>query len=146
MQKLFFARHAILNSSAAHLLAVAMLSAVSTVAGMSRGKALDDANIPAEAQHGKQLFEKRCTGCHSLDEDREGPRLRNVYGRSAGSIATFRYSDALKSARFRWNDALLDRWLASPDSLAKDTDMNFSVPRAEERAAIIRYLRLSSGK
>ena len=29
---------------------------------------------------GKQDFEKRCTGCHSLTSDREGPRLGSVYG------------------------------------------------------------------
>jgi hypothetical protein len=37
----------------------------------------------ADADHGKELFEKRCTGCHSLDQDKEGPRLKGVYGRQA---------------------------------------------------------------
>src|ERR1700743_2440324 len=50
-----------------------------------------------DADRGKQLFEKRCTGCHSLDQEKQGPRLRNVYGRTAGSISAFKYSDALKS-------------------------------------------------
>ena len=48
---------------------------------------------------GKDLFEKRCGGCHSLDARKEGPRLRNVYGRKAGSISSFKYSDALKGHR-----------------------------------------------
>jgi len=39
---------------------------------------------------GKDLFEKRCGGCHSLDTDKEGPRLRNIYGRKAGNIASFK--------------------------------------------------------
>ncbi|QNI34415.1 c-type cytochrome [Alloacidobacterium dinghuense] len=26
-----------------------------------------------DSDRGKQLFEKRCTGCHSLDQDKEGP-------------------------------------------------------------------------
>src|ERR1700741_3486715 len=52
---------------------------------------------------GKDLFEKRCGGCHSLDTDKEGPRLRNVYGRKAGSILGFKYSDALKGAQFTWD-------------------------------------------
>src|ERR1700740_1535069 len=49
-----------------------------------------------DPMRGKDLFEKRCGGCHSLDADKEGPRLRNVYGRKAGSISSFKYSEALK--------------------------------------------------
>src|SRR5215813_8654502 len=28
-----------------------------------------------DAVRGKAVFEKRCTGCHAMDADREGPRL-----------------------------------------------------------------------
>jgi cytochrome c len=127
-------------------LAISILSAVSPLLGLTTGNGTSDAGNSADAERGKLLFEKRCTGCHSLDQDREGPRLRNVYGRKAGTVPTFKYSDALKSARMTWNEALLDKWLINPDSLVPDTDMDFQVPKPEERAAIIRYLRLSSGK
>jgi cytochrome c len=40
---------------------------------------------------GKETFEKRCGGCHSLDRDKEGPRLRGVYGRTSGSVSSFNY-------------------------------------------------------
>ena len=128
------------------MLVVAILSAIPFCLGIARGNGTEPAVTEVDAQRGKQLFEKRCMGCHSLDEDREGPRLRNVYGRVAGSISTFKYSDALKSAHFNWNDALLEKWLTNPESVVKDTDMEFSVPKVDERAAIIRFLRLSSGK
>jgi len=98
------------------------------------------------APRGKQLFEKRCGGCHSLDADQTGPRLRNVYGRKAGSIPSFRYSPAVRSAGFTWDDASLEKWLTDPDALLPGNEMDFSVPKPEERAAIIRFLRLSSGK
>ena len=39
----------------------------------------------AEKQ-GKDLFEKRCGGCHALDRDKEGPRLGGVYGRAAAPV------------------------------------------------------------
>ncbi len=99
-----------------------------------------------DADRGKQLFEKRCTGCHSLDQDKEGPRLRNVYGRTAGSISTFKYSDALKSAHVTWDDISLDKWLTDTESLIPDNDMTFHVPKADERADIIRFLKASAGK
>ena len=95
---------------------------------------------------GKDLFEKRCGGCHSLDTDKEGPRLRNVYGRKAGSIASFKYSDALKGAQFTWDQNSLDKWLTNTESVISDNDMDFHVPKADERADIIKYLRVSSGK
>ena len=95
---------------------------------------------------GKDLFEKRCGGCHSLDADKEGPRLRNVYGRKAGSISSFKYSDALKGAQFTWDQNSLDRWLTNTESVIPDNDMDFHVPKADERADIIEYLRVSSGK
>jgi cytochrome c len=90
------------------------------------------------------LFEKRCGGCHSLDNDKEGPRLRGVYGRNAGSVPTFKYSDALKAARFTWDAATLDRWLSDTGSVVPDNDMDFHVPRADERADIIEFLHVSS--
>ena len=93
---------------------------------------------------GKDLFEKRCGGCHSLETDKEGPRLRGVYGRKAGSVPSFKYSDALKSANFAWDEAYLDRWLTNTESLVPDNDMDFHVPKADERADIIAFLRASS--
>jgi cytochrome c len=107
--------------------------------------AQSERGIP-EGDHGKQLFEKRCGGCHSLDQDQTGPRLRNVYGRRAGSISSFRYSAAVRASRFTWDDISLDKWLTDPDALVPGNEMDFSVPKPEERAAIIRFLRLSSGR
>ena len=98
-----------------------------------------------DADRGKELFEKRCTGCHSLDQDKEGPRLRGVYGRQTGRISTFKYSAALQSAHITWDDASLEKWLTDPDSLIADNDMAYRIPKADGRADIIRYLKLASG-
>ena len=92
-------------------------------------------------QDGKSLFEKRCSGCHALDADHEGPRLRGVFGRPAGSVKTFKYSDALQKAKVTWDEAELDKWLTDTESIVPDNDMGFRVPKQEERAAIISYLK-----
>ena len=99
-----------------------------------------------DPHRGKELFEKRCGGCHSLEKDKEGPRLGNVFGRKAGTVATFKYSDSLKSAQVVWDAALLDKWLVDTDAVVPDNDMDFHLPRADERADIIQFLRISSGK
>jgi cytochrome c len=93
---------------------------------------------------GKELFEKRCGGCHSLDNDKEGPHLRGVYGRKAGSVPTFKYSDGMKAAGFTWDAASLNRWLTDTESVVPDNDMDFHVASSDERADIIEFLRVMS--
>jgi cytochrome c len=90
-----------------------------------------------------ELFERRCSGCHSLDKDKEGPRLRGVYGRAAASVSGFEYSDALKASHITWDAATLDKWLADPEQVVPANDMSFRLVKPDERAAIIDYLRES---
>jgi cytochrome c len=94
----------------------------------------------------KELFEKRCSGCHALDKDKEGPRLRGVYGRTSGTVPSFKYSDALKAAHITWDATTLDKWLSGPDQFVPDTDMAFQLVKGDERAEIIAYLKQASGK
>lgn len=90
---------------------------------------------------GKLIFEKRCTGCHSLDQDREGPHLRGVFGRASGQVPNFPYSPALKDAHIVWNDQTLDRWLTDPDAFVPQNNMTFRVAKPEERQNLIRFLK-----
>jgi cytochrome c len=94
-----------------------------------------------DAVQGKAVFEKRCTGCHAMAVDREGPRLAGVYGRRAGNIPGFTYSAGLKNSDVTWNDATLEKWLSDPDLMVPDNNMSFSVPKAEERRNLIAYLK-----
>ena len=96
---------------------------------------------PGDAAHGKLVFEKRCTGCHALNADHEGPRLAGVYGRRASSIAGFEYSPALRKSGLTWTDATLDPWLTDPDVLVPGNNMEFHVPKADERRDLIAYLK-----
>src|SRR4051812_10778708 len=68
------------------------------------------------AARGKELYESRCTACHSLDHSRIGPAHRGVFGRHAGEVAGFDYSKALRSARVTWTGRSLDRWLTDPEA------------------------------
>jgi cytochrome c len=110
------------------------------------GICLSASSYAVESGDGKSLFERRCTGCHSLDRAIGGPPLRGVYGRQAGTVPGFPYSQALQKSRLTWDDATLDRWLADPGQLVPDTDMEFRVPDAAPRAAIIGYLKSLGGK
>jgi cytochrome c len=102
--------------------------------------AIPDSNS-TNADHVRELFERRCTGCHSLDGDKEGPRLRGVYGRKSGTVPTFKYSDALKKADVTWDETSLDKWLTDPDKFIADADMDFHLEKPDERSAVIAYLK-----
>jgi cytochrome c len=113
---------------------------------MTAGSSL---TVPARAQaqaDAKALFEKRCGGCHALDRDKEGPRLGGVYGRTAGTVDSFQYSDGLKKSRIKWTEETLDKWLTDTERLVPNNDMTFQVEKAAERSEIIAYLKQNSGK
>ena len=95
---------------------------------------------------GKDLFLRRCSGCHSLDTDKEGPRLRGVFGRKAGSVAGFQYSDELRKSGILWDEATLGRWLEDTQRVVPANDMEFRVINATERAALIAYLKSLTGR
>lgn len=97
-------------------------------------------------ERGKELFEKRCSGCHALDKEKEGPRLRGVFGRISGTVPSFQYSDALKAAHISWDAATLDKWLSDPEQFVPDSDMAFQLVKGEERAEVIAYLKQLSSK
>ena len=106
-------------------------------------------SVSARAQaraDGKALFEKRCGGCHALNRDKEGPRLGGVYGRTAGSVDSFQYSDALKKSGIKWTEETLDKWLTDTERLVPNNDMTFHVEKADERSEIIAYLKQNSVK
>jgi cytochrome c len=93
-----------------------------------------------DATRGKELYEARCAGCHSLDQDRIGPRHRGLIGRKAGAVSGFEYSPALRASRIVWSPRTLDAWLTNPERLVPGQRMNYSVADAADRAALIAYL------
>ena len=99
---------------------------------------------PAEgdlSSRGRELYEKRCGGCHGLDSAKVGPPLRSVFNRRAGTDPSFPYSDGLKKAGLVWDESSLERWLADPEAVVSDNDMGFRLSRADERSASIAYLK-----
>jgi cytochrome c len=102
------------------------------------------APMQGDAVRGKAVFEKRCTGCHAFDQDREGPRLTGVYGRTAGSVPGFGYSTALRNSHIVWDEATLERWLTDPQTMVPGADMDFYVAKPDERADVIEFLKEQS--
>jgi cytochrome c len=97
-----------------------------------------------DAARGQQLFESRCTGCHAMNENRGGPKLQGVYGRTSGTAEGFSYSVAIKKAAIVWDERSLDKWLTDPDEFIPGNAMDFSVPKEQERQDLIAFLKKSS--
>jgi cytochrome c len=102
--------------------------------------AVDPACAAGDAARGEQLYEG-CQDCHSLDKNDFGPRHRGVFGRKAGSLPDYAYSDALKHANFVWDEQTLDRWLANPQAFVPGAKMFYHLDKAQDRADVIEFLK-----
>jgi len=95
----------------------------------------------ADPEKGKEIY-GRCLACHALEYDRVGPRHCGLFGRRAGSVPGFTYSEAMKRSKIVWNEKTLDRFLANPPKTVPGTAMTYAgVPDAKERADLIAYLK-----
>ncbi|MEO5757043.1 MAG: c-type cytochrome [Mesorhizobium sp.] len=120
-------------------LAALLLAAAPPAAAVARAASVTTTN--GNPTSGRQDFEDRCTSCHSISQNRYGPRLGDVYGRRAGSVSGFQYSGALRQKQFTWSEKSLDTWLSGPGQFLPGTRMNISIDDAQTRADIIAYLR-----
>ena len=91
-------------------------------------------------ERGRQLYEARCSACHSVDANRTGPMHAGVLGRRAGSVPGFNYSPALAHSSLVWSQASLLQWLANPEALIPGQAMNFQVPDLQDRQDLVAYL------
>lgn len=96
---------------------------------------------PAQVQAGEAVY-ARCLACHALEYDRTGPRHCGLFGRRAGTVEGFAYSDAMRKSGIVWNDKTLDRFLADPVKVVPGTTMGYAgVKDDKERAALIAYIK-----
>jgi cytochrome c len=93
-----------------------------------------------DATHGEALYEG-CQDCHSLDKNDVGPRHRGVFGRKAGSLPDYDYSEGLKNSGIVWNEATLDKWLTDPQAFVPDAKMFYHLEDAKDRADVIAFLK-----
>lgn len=99
-----------------------------------------------DAEAGATVF-KKCSACHVVDKDqnRVGPSLLGVIGRTAGTHADFKYSKAMLDAGkggLVWDEAALHEYLRDPKAKVKGTKMVFpGLKKDEEIVNVIAYLK-----
>jgi len=85
-----------------------------------------------------------CAGCHTVHAggiNRYGPNLHGVFGRRAGSLAGYAYSDGMRAADIVWSEQTLDAFLRSPGASVPGTRMYNAFPDPERRRLVIEYLQ-----
>ena len=123
-----------------------MVPGWSAVAVLAAALLSTPAHANGNAERGKELYESRCVGCHSLDANRIGPKHRGLFGRKAGSVEGFTYSPAVQDSSVVWSDETLARWLTNPQEVIPGQRMNFRVSQPQDRADIVAYLKKESGR
>ncbi|WP_374452984.1 c-type cytochrome [Phenylobacterium sp.] len=102
----------------------------------------------ADIDNGKAKF-AMCRSCHTIVEggaNLTGPNLHGVFGRKAGALENYKYSDAVKNAGFVWDAEHLDKWLAEPRTFLPGTKMTFAGLKAEkDRIDLIAFLKVETG-
>lgn len=98
----------------------------------------------ADLAMAQRQFVTSCGTCHTAgagESHRQGPNLHGVYGRAAGTLPDFTYSDALKGGRWTWDDKTLDPWITSAQDAHPGTTMSYRQSDPEKRALVIEFLR-----
>jgi cytochrome c len=68
-----------------------------------------------------------------------------VFGRSAGSVEGFKYSDAMKESGVTWNEETIAAYLVDPRGYIKGNRMAFvGLKKEEDIADLIAYLKAES--
>lgn len=118
------------------------LAAAAVALALAAGAvAAKDTALQGNPGAGEAIYE-RCLACHALAYDRTGPRHCGLFGRRAGSIKGFAYSEAMKRSRILWNEKTLDHFLANPLKAMPGTAMGYAgVTDRTERADLIAYLK-----
>ncbi len=102
-----------------------------------------NARAAASVTNGASVFQSQCAMCHASTPGSGGigPSLAGIYGKPAASTPGYQFSTALIGAHLVWNDATLDKFIASPQGLVSGTKMPYAgLPDAGQRADLIAYI------
>ncbi len=99
-----------------------------------------------DATRGRELYTKECAACHSLSSSTENaPMHCGLFGRKAGSVPGFPYSEAMRSSGLVWDEKTLDDFIAAPYIALPGTIMGFpGFTREADRKDVIAYLKQAS--
>jgi cytochrome c len=93
--------------------------------------------LAQDAAAGAKVF-NQCRACHQVGETAKnliGPKLNGLFGRTAGSIEGFKYSDANKNSGIVWSEAVFAEYIRDPKKKMPGTKMVYVGLRNDQQIA-----------
>ena len=107
-----------------------------------------------EMSNGQRQFVRKCSICHTLEQPkttsdlrRAGPTLFGLFGRRAGTVEGYTYSDALDGSDLIWEAETINKLFdLGPDHFTPGSKMPMQrIAKLEDREDLIAYLRENTG-
>jgi cytochrome c len=98
--------------------------------------------MAADIAAGQTIF-NRCKICHSVEAGKNmvGPSLHGLFGRKAGTIDNYTYSEAMKNSGIVWDDDTLTKYLHDPKAFVPGDKMAFpGIKDDAQLADLLAYL------
>ena len=95
-----------------------------------------------DAAAGEKVF-LVCKVCHQVGESAKnavGPVLNGLFGRKAGTVDGFSYSEGNKHSGITWDDATFSEYIKDPKAKVPGTKMVFAGIKDEKIKDLIAYL------
>jgi cytochrome c len=108
---------------------------------------IGSASAAGDAAKGEKVFAK-CKACHTTEagKNRVGPSLAGLFGRTAGTVEGYKYSDSMKGSGIVWSDETVSQYLEAPKTFIPGNKMAFpGLKKPEDRADVIAYLKEATG-
>jgi cytochrome c len=102
---------------------------------------------PPSVERGQELWGK-CQACHTIQPNGRnlvGPALYGVFGRVAGSLPGYRYSEAMKQSGMVWTDENLNRYLAATQDVIPGSKMYGGLAIDQDRIDLLAWMRQMAG-
>lgn len=101
---------------------------------------------PNAMSNGERQFRRKCSICHSLEDDdarRAGPTLAGLFGRPAGAVPGYIYSDTVANLGIDWTEESIDQLFdLGPDHFIPGSKMPMQrITRPEDRRDLIDFLK-----
>jgi len=103
-------------------------------------------NGAVSQSNGERQFNRKCSICHALGPDgqrRAGPSLHGLFGRRAGTLPLYSYSQTLRGSDIVWTDETIGALFElGPDVYIQGSKMPMQrITRQEDRDDLIEFLR-----
>ncbi|MFN7320687.1 MAG: c-type cytochrome [Methylobacterium sp.] len=120
---------------------IAMLRAVALSALLALPAA---SALAQDAEAGKSVF-NQCRACHQVGETARngaGPVLNGLFGRKAGTVPGYNYSEANKNSGIIWDETNFAAYIRDPKAFMPGNKMAYAGLKDDRRIAdLIAYLK-----